>query len=324
MKAVVSHRYGPPEVLKLEEVDKPTPGDREVLIRVCATTVTAADYRMRSFDVPVAFWLPARLAFGLMRPKKKILGTELAGEVEATGRDVRLFKEGDRVFGMDGSGYGAYAEYTCRSEQGVLAIIPAGMTFEEAAVVPFGALTALFFLRDKGSIQSGQKVLIYGASGGVGTAAVQLARHFGAEVTGVCSTANLDLVASLGAQKVIDYTKDDFTKSGETYDIIFDTVGKTSFSRCKHSLKKKGCYLLTAFGLTQLIQMLWTKVTGGRKVICAVASEKAEDLIYIKELVETGEVKPVIDKRYTLEQTAEAHSYAERGHKKGSVVITVN
>jgi len=240
------------------------------------------------------------------------------------GKDVKLFNKGDQVFGYDGSGFGAYAEYTCRSEKGALAIKPANMTYEQAAAFPHGALTALFFLRDKANIQSGQKVLIYGASGAVGTFAVQLARSFDTEVTGVCSSANLEMVRSLGANTVIDYTKEDFTISGQTYDIIFDTVGKTSFSRCKNSLNKEGLYLLTVFDLPQLVQMLWTSITGGRKVICAIASEKAEDLIFLKELLEAGKIKPVIDRSYPLEQTAEAHRYAEKGHKKGNVVITID
>ena len=323
MKAIVYTKYGPPDVLQLKEIEKSTPRDNEVLIRVYATTVTAADYRIRSFTVPIEFWLPARIAFGLIRPKNPILGTELSGEIEAIGKDVKLFKKGDQVFGIDGSGFGAYAEYICRSEKGVLAKKPANMTYEEAAAVPFGAHTALFFLRDKGNIQSGQKVLIYGASGGVGTAAVELARYFGADVTGVCSTTNLELVKSLGADKVIDYTKEDFTKSGETYDIIFDTVGKTSFSRCKNLLKQKGIYLATVFGLKELVHMLWTSMIGSKKAIYTVANERTEDLIFLKELIEAGKIKPVIDRRYPLEQTAEAHRYAEKGHKKGNVVITL-
>jgi NADPH:quinone reductase-like Zn-dependent oxidoreductase len=324
MKAVVFTKYGPPDVLQLKEIEKPAPRDNEVLIKVHAATVTAADYRIRGFKVSIGFWLPARITLGLMGPKKTILGVDVAGEIEAIGKDVKLFKEGDQVFGIDGNGMGSYAEYVCRSEKGALAIKPANMTYEEAAAVPHGATSALFFLREKGEIQRGQKVLIYGASGGVGTAAVQLASYFGAEVTGVCSTANLEMVSSLGADKVIDYTKEDFIKNGETYDIIFDTVGKTSFSRCKNSLKPKGVYLLTVFDIPQLVQMLWTSMTGGRKVICAVATEKKEDLVFLKELAEAGEIRSVIDRRYPFEQIVEAHAYAEKGHKKGNVIITLD
>ena len=323
MRAVVYKRYGPPDVLQLKAVDKPDPGDNEILIRVHATSVTAADYRIRGFKVSPGFWLPARLSFGFFRPRKAVLGAEFAGVVEAVGKDVNLFQTGDQVFGYDAGGFGAYADYLCRSEQGAVGLKPANTTFEEAASIPHGALAALFFLRDKGKIQSGHKVLIYGASGAVGTAAVQLARHFGAQVTGVCSASNLEMVRSLGAHTVIDYTSEDFTRNDETYDIIFDTVGKTSLSRCKRSLKPKGRYLLTVFDVPQLLQMLWTAVMGGKKVICAVASEKREDLIFIRDLVEAGQLKPVIDRRYPLEQIVEAHTYAEKGHKKGSVVIIV-
>jgi NADPH:quinone reductase-like Zn-dependent oxidoreductase len=327
MKAIVYEKYGPADVLQLKDVEKPSPKDNEVLIRIHATTVTTGDVNARGFVfVPPGLGLLARLMIGLRKPKKTILGTELAGEIEAVGKDARLFKEGDQVFGIDGNNLGAYAEYKCMPEEGALAIKPANMTYDEAAAVPNGALTTLFFLRDKGNIQSGQKVLINGASGSVGAAAVQLARYFGVEVTGVCSTTNLEMVRSLGADKVIDYTQEDFTKSGETYDIIFDTVvGKTSFSGCKNSLKKNGLYLAVAGGLKELIQMLWTSVIGSKKVIFGggLACERKENLLFIKELVEAGKIKAVIDRRYPLEQTAEAHGYVDKGHKKGNVVITL-
>jgi NADPH:quinone reductase-like Zn-dependent oxidoreductase len=322
MKAIVCTKYGPPDVLQLKEVEKPTPKDNEVLVKIHATSVHIGDWRLRSFTVPPLFRLPFRISVGFRGPRKKILGEELAGEIEAVGKDVNRFKEGDQVFGDTGAVLGAYAEYVCLPEKATLATKPAGMTYEEAAAGPVSTLAALYYLR-RGGIQSGQKVLINGASGALGTAAVQLAKHFGAEVTAVCSTANLELVKSLGADKVIDYTKEDFTKNGETYDIIFVAVGKRPFSQCKGSLKQRGVFLLSVPTLAILLQTLWTSMIGSKKAILGVPKSSIEDLVFLKELIEAGKIKPVIDRRYPLAQIAEAHRYVDTGRKKGNVVITV-
>jgi NADPH:quinone reductase-like Zn-dependent oxidoreductase len=322
MKAIVCTKYGPPEVLQLKEVGKPTPKDNEVLVKIHATSVHIGDCRLRSFTVPPLFRLPFRLSVGFKGPRKKILGSELAGEVEAVGKDVKRFEEGDQVFGNAGAVLGTYAEYLCLPEKAILAKKPTNMSYEEAAAGPVSTLSALYYLR-KGGIRSGQKVLINGASGALGTAAVQLAKHFGAEVTGVCSTTNLELVKSIGADKVIDYTKEDFTKNRQIYDIIFDAAGKRSFSQCKGSLKRGGVYLLSVPTLAFLLQTLWTSMIGSKKAILGAPKSSIEDLIFLKELIGAGKIRPVIDRCYPLEQIAEAHRYVEKGHKKGNVVITV-
>jgi NADPH:quinone reductase-like Zn-dependent oxidoreductase len=316
MKAMVYTKFGPPEVLHLQEVEKPTPKANEVLIKIVATTVVKEDPDMR-----------ASPGFnGILKPRHPILGQELAGEVEAVGSAVTRFKPGDQVFGMDM--FGAYAEYKCMPENGALAIKPAGISYADAASIPNGALTALPFLRDKGEIQSGQTVLIYGASGSVGAAAVQLARYYGADVTGVCSTANLEMVKSLGADQGIDYTQADFTENGQTYDIIFDTVGKRSFSECKGSLTENGIFLTSVPTPAMILQALWPAKSGGKKGKFVAAGlrparEKVKDLAFLTKLIEAGKLKPVIDRCYPLEQMAEAHRYVATGHKKGNVVITV-
>jgi NADPH:quinone reductase-like Zn-dependent oxidoreductase len=322
MKAIVCTKYGPPEVLQLKEVEKPVPKDNEVLVKIYATTVTVADVRVRGFKVPLSFWLPARIALGLRKPKKAILGSVFAGEIESTGNKVKLFTKGDHVFASAGHTFGAYAEYICLPENGCLAIKPANVTYEEAAAIPWGGITALHFLR-KANIQRGQKVLIYGASGSIGTSAVQLAKHFGAEVVGVCGTSNLDLVKSLGAGRVIDYTREDFTGSGEAFDVIFDTVGKSPFSGCIRSLKKEGTYLPTVVTPALGVRMKWASMTSGKILIGGTLAPKAENLMYLKGLVEAGALRPVIDRCYPLERIVEAHRYVDKGHKKGNVVITI-
>jgi 2-desacetyl-2-hydroxyethyl bacteriochlorophyllide A dehydrogenase len=321
MKAIVCSKYGPPEVLQLREVDKPQPEDNEVLIRVYASTVASGDVRVRSFTWATWFWLFGRIMYGFRGPRKNIPGNELAGEIEAVGKDVTLFKPGDQVFGLTKGVLfgGTNAEYKCMPEEGALAIKPANMTYEEAAAVPIGGQSALHLLR-KGNIQPGQEVLIYGASGSVGTYAVQLAaKYFGAEVTGVCSTTNLEMVKSLGADHVIDYKNEDFTQNGEEYDVIFDAVIKTSFSHCKGSLKQRGIYITAGW---PLLQALRSSLVGSKKVKIGIAPNRTEDLIFLKELIEAGKIKAVIDRCYRLEQTAEAHRYIDTGRKKGNVVIT--
>jgi NADPH:quinone reductase-like Zn-dependent oxidoreductase len=305
MKAIVCTRYGPPEVLQLQEVEKPTPRKNEVCIKIFATAVTASDCIVRGFKVSIRRWILGRLAIGLTKPRQPILGLVLAGEIETVGKDVKRFHTGDRVYAFTKFRFGAYAEYTCLPENSVMAFMPSNLTYEEAAAVPFGGLLALHFLR-KGEIHSGQKVLIYGASGAVGTSAVQLARYFGAEVTGVCSTTNVALVKSLGADTVIDYTQEDVTKGGELYDFIFDAVGKRKSSplkvQCKQALTPNGTYLSVDDGSPKL---------------------QSEDLLFITELVEAGQLQPVIDRCYPLEQMVEAHRYVDQGHKKGNVAITL-
>ena len=323
MKAMVCTRYGPPDVLQLRELEKPTPKDNEVLVRVHAATVTKGDCELRSLNLPLTWQLFVRIGFGFRAPRKKVLGQELAGEIESVGRDVKLFKKGDQVFAFTGLRLGAYAEYNCLPEKGLVAIKPANMTFEEAAAVPVGGLHALNCLR-KGNIQSGQKVLVIGAGGTVGTPAVQLAKSFGAEVTGVDSTGKLEMLRSIGADKVVDYTQEDFTKNGESYDVIFDVVGKSSFSSCIRSLKERGFYLLGNPGLSQLVRGLWASMTSSKKVIGGTVSYKTEDLVFLRELIEAGKIRSVIDRRYTLEQIVEAHRYVDTGQKTGSVVITVD
>lgn len=323
MKAIVYTKYGPPDVLQLKEIEKPIPKENEILVKVKATTVTVADIRSRSFTVPPAFWLPARISLGFKQPKKEILGMELAGVVESVGKNVKRFKEGDEVFAASLAGFGAYAEYKCLPEDGPVSIKPSNITYEEAAAIPIGARTALFFLR-KANIQKGQKVLVYGASGSVGSNAIQLAKYFEAEVTGVCSTSNVELVKSLGADKVIDYTTEDFSSNGETYDVIFEAVNKSSFTDCMKLLKRDGTYINVTEPLPSA-RMLWTQLTTRKKLILSRNSpETAEALNFLKELVENGSVKVVIDRNYAFEEIVEAHRYVEQGHKKGNIVITVD
>jgi len=317
LKAIVYTEYGPPEVLKLTEVPKPKPKDKEILIRVHATSVTSGDWHLRKADPFIV-----RLFFGLFKPRRKILGGVAAGVVEAVGKDVNRFNTGDRVFGSTSMEMGSYAEYVCLSEDGVLALMPDDLSFEEAAAIPFGGNTALHFLKSA-KLEKGRSVLLYGASGAVGTAAVQLAKHFGAEVTAVCSTRNIELVRSLGADKVIDYTKEDFSKSKHRYDVVYEAVGKRSLKDCLKVLKPGGILLMGSAGLKDTILGALTSLIGSEKVVLGIMSETAEDMEFMKELAEAGIFKPVIDRTYSLDEIVEAHHYVEKGHKSGNVVVRV-
>lgn len=320
MKAIVYTKYGFPNVLQLKEIEKPIPKYNEILIRIKATAVNSGDVRLRKAD-PFA----VRFLLGLFKPKINILGSVFSGEIESIGSAIQRFKVGDEVFGHTDMSFGTYAAYKCFPENGSIALKPTTMTHQEAAVIPFGGVTALHFLK-KASIKPGQKVLVFGASGAVGTAAVQLAKHFGAIVTGVCSTANLDLVKSLGADKVIDYIKDDFTKNGETYDVIFDTVNKMDISDSLRSLNIYGTLILSATGLSEMLQSFWISISSKKKikVLTGIINHSAEDINFLKTIMEAGQLKPVIDRTYSLEQMAEAHTYAEKGHKKGNVAIEIH
>jgi NADPH:quinone reductase-like Zn-dependent oxidoreductase len=319
MKAVVYTQYGPPEVLQFANIEKPSPKANEMLIKIHATTVSAVDSNFRRGD-----GFAARMYAGLRKPTNTILGGLLAGEIEAVGKDVTMFKPGDRVFGGSGNGFGTYSEYVCVPENGIITTIPNGIPFEDAACIP-EALTALYFLRSLAKTRSGQKVLINGASGAIGTYAIQLARHFGAHVTGVSSAANMSLVKSLGADHVIDYTSEDFTRNTNRYDVIFDVVAKSSFSRSKKALSQGGLYLTTVMSPGIIWHMAWTSRMGSKKAILGLAglNQKPEDLLFLKERLEAGQLKSVIDRCYPLDQIAEAHRYVDTGHKKGNVVITI-
>lgn len=325
MKAVVWTKYGSPDGLEYREIAKPTPKDNEVLIKVHASTVTAGDSEMRGFRFPLWLAIPIRLYMGPIKPRDIVLGQELAGEVEAVGKDVTQFKPGDRVFGTTGMRLGSHAEYNClpaQTDDSVLAIMPSNMTYGEAAAVPTGGLEALHFLR-KANIQPGEKVLIIGAGGSIGTFAIQLAKYFGAHVTAVDSAAKLDMLRSIGADDVIDYTREDFTQNGQTYDVIFDVMGKGSYSRSLKSLNPNGRLAYGNPQFSHMIRRLWESGGDGKQVIIGTPKQRNEDLLYLKDLIETGKLKSIIDRRYPLEQTAEAHRYVETGQKQGHVVITV-
>lgn len=320
MKAAVYEKYGPADVVEVREVARPQIKDNEVLVKIYATTVTTADWRIRASEFPAATWLPGRLMFGLLAPKNKVLGGEFAGRVVSVGEKVNRFKLGDEVFGF--AGQGAHAEYIAIAEDAAIALKPAAIGYDEAAAAPFGAMSALVFLRDFARLQPGQKILIVGASGGVGAYAVQLAKHLGAEVTGITSTGNVDLVRSLGADRVIDYTREDFTRGGETYDVVLDPVGKSTFAGVRRVLKPNGVYVPLEFALTEILQSLTSRLRS-RNIRIGISWDTREDLGFLAGLLERGELRPVIDGRYRLERIADAHRRVESRHKTGSVVVTV-
>lgn len=328
MKAIVWTKYGPPDGLQLQDVEKPIPKASEILVKVRATTVTAGDCEMRRLELPLMLSFPVRLYAGFLRPKRiSILGQELAGEVEQVGSDVKSFKKGDQVFGTTGLGFGAYAQYICLpgepdDTQGALAPKPENLTYEEAAAVPTAGFEALHFVR-RGDVRPGKKVLIIGAGGSIGTFSVQLAKFFGAEVTGVDRADKLDMLRSIGADHVIDYTQEDYTNARDSHDLIIDVVGKGMVARRLKLLKPGGSYFLAYAELAQLLLALWTSMTGSRKLRIEASGQKKADLLFLKELIEAGKIKPIIDSCFRLEQTADAHRYAETGRKKGNVAITV-
>ncbi|MEI6124864.1 MAG: NAD(P)-dependent alcohol dehydrogenase [Bacteroidota bacterium] len=331
MKACVLTKFGPPEVLQFKEVVKPVPNDNEIRIKIRATPVNFADTLIRDFKsvsprkfhMPFLFWLIGKMYFGFNKPRVTILGSEFSGEVESVGKKVKKYVKGDHVFGYSGPSMGAYAEYLCVKENSILALKPANISHHEASTIPYGAIMAWSMIR-KISIKPQQKVLVNGASGGIGPAVVQLAKYFGANVTGVCSTQKLEFVKSLGADQVIDYTKQDYTNCGETYDFIIDILGKSSFAKCKQVLTTHGQCLFISFKMNKVFQMLWTSILGRKKVICVLSNEKPKDLIFISELIKSEKIKTSIDKCYPLNQAAQAHQYVYQGHKKGNVVITLD
>ncbi len=323
MKAIVASKYGPPEVLQLRNLPDPVPDRGEILVKLNAAGVTAGDARVRSLNVPFGFGLLTRLMFGFSKPRKPVLGMDFAGEIAAVGSNVSEFREGDKVFGVS-EGFGAYAQYLAISENQAVSHIPKNLSVEDAAAVPFGSTTALYYLRDLGKVKPGDNVLINGASGSVGTYAIQFAKYFGAEVTGVCSSGNMELVKALGADRVIDYTKEDFIERHETYDIIFDTVGKLTFSHCKKRLTERGQFLMTVAGIPQFARVFWNSIAGRKKAVAGIAKVSKENLVFIKNLIEREKIRPIIDRKYGMNEIVQAHQYVDSGHKRGNIIISMN